>query len=125
MRSGDIPEHWPTGGSYTQDSVSELGPDDDQIVSEAVVVWTQRGHSPWPRRDDAAIVERYGSDRAARLIPAVHRLADDFFSSDASNTVASLIEMGDVAAAEFRERNPAVSTEAVEALTWLYTYANK
>jgi hypothetical protein len=105
--------------------VSELGPDDDQTLSEAIVVWTHRGRSAWPRRDDSAIVERFGPDRAARLIPSVHRLADDLFSSDASKTVVSLVEMGDVAAAEFRERNPAVTTEADEALTWLYTFSNK
>jgi hypothetical protein len=37
----------------------------------------------------------------------------------------SLVEMGDVAAAEFRERNPHVTNEAVEALTWLYTWSKK
>jgi hypothetical protein len=96
-----------------------------QTVSEAVVVWTLRGRSAWQRQDDAAIVERFGPEAAARLIPAVHRLVDDFLSSDANITVVSLVEMGDVAAAEFRERNPHVTNEAVEALTWLYTWSKK
>lgn len=96
--------------------------DDADLVSEAVVVWSGEGRSSWPLREGAAIVERFGADQARWLVPAVRALSEDFYSSDTHHWVVDLIDMGKAAAAAFRQRHPAVSEEAVAALTWCYTF---
>jgi hypothetical protein len=97
----------------------------DAVLSKAVVVWTGRGSCSWPLRDDDRVIERFGTDRALDLLPAVRRLKDEFYESDASRTVANLVEMGDAAATRFRRLHPEVSEEAVQALAWCYAYDYK
>jgi hypothetical protein len=98
---------------------------DAAIVSHAVVLWAGWGTDSWPTRDDQRVIAEYGADLGAQLMAAVRALAHDFYSSDADLTVADLAEMGDQAALEFRARNPDVSEDAVQALTWCYTFDNR
>jgi hypothetical protein len=91
-------------------------------VSRAVVVWTGWSRAPRPARDEGRLVEEFGEERALELLPLVRRLTDDFYSSDAWLTRRTLTEIGAAAAANFRAKHPEVSDEAVEALTWCYTY---
>jgi hypothetical protein len=59
------------------------------------------------------------------LLNAIEALAKDFYSSEAVHEVADLAEMGDRAAAEFRERHPEIAEDAVDALRWCYTFDNR
>jgi hypothetical protein len=95
---------------------------DPADVSRAVVVWTGYGVTAWPQRDETRLVARFGVDAALVLAPAVRRLEDAFYLSEARQLEPDLKRMGDMAAADFRRLHPEVSDEAVEALAWCYTY---
>jgi hypothetical protein len=95
------------------------------LLSEAIVVWTGWGQAPRPIRDEARLVDQFGSDTAADLMPGLRQLEDEFYASDAQFTVADLKEMGDVAADQFRRAHPEISDDAVRALAWCYTYDYK
>jgi hypothetical protein len=90
-----------------------------EIVSEAIVLWTGRGRSGWPARDDKVLIQHYG-DLGIELIPVVERLHSVFYESDAWCTAPELGEAGNIAATRFRELYPQISEEAVEALRWCY-----
>ncbi len=98
---------------------------DVSLVSEAVVVWTGWHQEAWPHRDESRVVDHYGSELAVELMPVVTQMEDDFYSSDAHHRARNLVEMGDIAASEFRAKHPDVSDEAVKALTWCYTWDYK
>lgn len=97
----------------------------ENVLSQAVVVWTGWDTATWPRRDEHRLVEEFGADAAATLLPLVRGLADDFYATDAHLTVAGLSEMGAVATARFTARHPEISDEAVKALEWCYTFDHK
>ncbi len=100
-------------------SVCVLNP---ALLSDAVVCWTGRDRKPWPSRDDDAVVERFGQDIALDLLPAIKSLKGDFYASDARHRARTLAEMGEQAAADFRLLHPEIAEDAVQALTWCYTF---
>jgi hypothetical protein len=98
---------------------------DATLVSRAIVVWTGWGKVSRPARDEARLVEEYGSDLVIALLPSIRQLEDTFYASDARFRVADLKEMGDVAADQFCKLHPEISNDAVRALAWCYTYDYK
>jgi hypothetical protein len=98
---------------------------DNALLTEAVVVWTGRGERSFPDRDDDRVIERFGPERGLDLVPEIHRLAHDFYESDARFTVRGLVQMGEKAAADFRARYPQIGEAAVQALMWCYTFDYK
>jgi hypothetical protein len=98
---------------------------DETIVSQAIIAWIGWGERSWPSQDERRIVDSVGSDKAAELLPRLRELKKEFFESNARHTVANLQDMGEAAAGEFRRQHPEISDEAVQALTWLYTYTYK
>jgi len=95
------------------------------LVGEAVVVWTGYGSTSSPKREEYRLVERFGAEMAADLLPKLRALEDDFYASDARLTAPDLVNMGTVAATRFRELHPDIPEEAVQALTWCYTFDYK
>ena len=91
-------------------------------LSRAIVVWSGKGRTARPDRNEQRLVDEFGPETAAALMPHVRVLVDDFYASDASNTVADLHAMGSRAADDFRRSHPEVSDEAVDALVWCYTF---
>jgi hypothetical protein len=59
--------------------------------------WDRMGLNPWPARDEARLVERYGATTAADILPRIRELEDDFYASNARFIVSDLAEMGDMA----------------------------
>ena len=98
---------------------------DSERLSAAVVVWTGWGETSWPARDEARLVDRFGSEEAAGLMNQIRQLENDFNSSDARFVAADLKAMGDAAAADFRRKHQEISEDAVDALAWCYTYDYK
>lgn len=99
--------------------VMSLSADD---ISRAIVLWTGYETETWPSRDDDRFALLVGADAAIDLLPEVRRLESEFYESKAHNTVAGIGEMARAAAAEFRERHPELSEQAVEALAWCYAW---
>jgi hypothetical protein len=55
-------------------------------------------------------------------LPILRRLEDEFYASDARFTEADLADIGDRAAARFRELHPELTHDSIEALAWCYSY---
>jgi hypothetical protein len=91
-------------------------------ISRAIVMWTGYRNEPKPSRDDEHFAMVIGADAARDLLPNIRRMQDEFYESDAYNTVAGLDEMARTAAAEFRGRHPELSDEAIDALAWCYSW---
>ena len=49
-------------------------------------------------------------------------LEEDFYTSTAYQTVPGRAEMAAQAASEFRERHPEISSDAIEAFAWCYSF---
>jgi hypothetical protein len=94
----------------------------DQILSEALLVWTGWGHNPWPDNNEQRLIQRYGPVVARDLLQRLREIKNDFYKSDAWKVAPDLREVGEMAAAEFRPRHPELSEEAVRALAFCYTY---
>ncbi|MDQ2838907.1 MAG: hypothetical protein M3Y89_16055 [Actinomycetota bacterium] len=98
---------------------------DPRLISEALVLWSGWHIKSWPDRDDERVIDRYGRDAALDLLPVIHRLADEFYESDARYFAADLIEMGNQAEDRFRGLHSELTEEAVGALGWCYTFDYK
>lgn len=98
---------------------------DPKVISEAIVVWTGRGRSSWPSRDEQLLRERFGDEATIDLLPVVEQLEEDFYKSEAHTRSRSVVDMGQMAAADFRLLHPEIADEAVDALAWCYMYDYK
>lgn len=92
-----------------------------QLV-EAVRVWTGWGQSMMPSRNDKRLVERFGEDAAAKLLPVIKSLEDDFYVSDARLVAANLQDMERQASEDFKRKHPTVAEDIVKAFAWCYTF---
>lgn len=93
-----------------------------RLLALAVVEWTGWGKSWKPARDESALIERFGESLALELLPLILELEEDFYRSDAYNTVSDLDEMGARAADEFQLRHPEIPVDAANALAWCYKF---
>ena len=98
---------------------------DPTVLSTAIIVWTGWGETNSPSRDEARLLDRFGSEVTVELLPTIRQLEDEFYASDARDVVADLKEMGDRAATQFRSKHPEISQEAIRALRWCYTFDYK
>jgi len=92
-----------------------------QLV-EAVRLWTGWGLGIMPSRDDARLARKFGDKVAAKLLPVIKSLEEDFYSSDARLVATDLQEMGRMASEQFKRKHPTVAEEIVEAFAWCYTF---
>jgi hypothetical protein len=102
-----------------------VAPTFETLTSEAVVVWVSRATSPFPRRDDEAVLTRYGPQLGPKLLAAVLQLDADYYASDAGQRARDLAEMAAWASADFRRLHPDVTEDAVDALEWCYTWDHR
>jgi hypothetical protein len=91
-------------------------------LSQAIVVWSGAGDTAWPARDAERLAAEYGRDAVVELLPQIEQIVDDFYSSGAAQRAPDLATAGALAAAEFRQRHPYLSSDAVDALAWCYTF---
>ena len=98
---------------------------DPQTLSEALVCWTGWGTEPWPRCDKQRVLERFGGEAVLDLLPLIKAIEVDFYESNAYRVGPTLVDIGDQAASEFRERHPEIDEDAVLALRWCYTFDYK
>ena len=89
---------------------------------EAVRLWTGWGQDIMPNRNDRRVVDRFGEEVAAKLLPLIKALANDFYSSDARLVAADLQEMDKLASEHFKRKHPTVPEEIVKAFAWCYTF---
>jgi hypothetical protein len=92
---------------------------------EAVQLWTGWGQGIAPNRNDKRLVARFGKDFAARLLPLIQSLEDDFYSSDARLVSANLQEMEKLASEQFKRKHPRIADEIVKAFASCYAFEFK
>ena len=92
-----------------------------QLV-QAVRLWTGWGLGIMPSRDDARLARKFGDKVAAKLLPVIKSLEEDFYSSDARLVATDLQEMEKLASEQFKRKHPTVAEEIVEAFAWCYTF---
>jgi hypothetical protein len=86
------------------------------------VVWTGKGRTAWPRRDESFLVERYGSEEAADLLPVLQILEEEFYSAKPDWTTVALPRATEIACDKFRAAHPEIAEEAVQAFAWCYSW---
>jgi hypothetical protein len=89
---------------------------------EAVGFWTGWGQSAAPSRSDKRLADHLGENIAAKLLPLIKSLEDDFYASDARLIAADLQEMEKLASEQFKRKHPTVAEEIVKAFAWCYTF---
>jgi len=103
----------------------EVNEIDSKLLLEAVLAWTGWKQEGIPRRKNSFIVDKFGSDEAAKLLPVIRTLEDDFYQSDARFVADDLAEMSKLSAEQFRRKYPGLPNEISEALAWCYTFDYK
>ncbi|MCU0770557.1 MAG: hypothetical protein MUE94_02140 [Verrucomicrobia bacterium] len=89
---------------------------------EAVRIWTGWGQSLTPKRDDDRVVNHFGNVVAAKLLPLIKSLEEDFYSSDARLVAADIEEMEQLASQQFKLKHPSIAGEIVKVFAWCYTF---
>ena len=92
-----------------------------QLV-EAVLLWTGWKREMKPRRDDSTLIDRFGHERAGKLLAVIKSLEDAFYSSDAKYSAANLQEMESISIQQFKEKHPGLPDEVAKAFAWCYTF---
>jgi hypothetical protein len=59
----------------------KMTPEEWRAVGEAIVIWSGWGRSSWPARNGEALIEHFGGQRSARLLPVIRGLEDKFYVS--------------------------------------------
>jgi hypothetical protein len=95
----------------------------DEELSRAVVAYIRGAGKSWPHRSPEAVARAMGADTAQRLGPQLKRLADETvywpvdWDQHDLNSAAEMVRSG------VAERHPELSSEAIEALLWDFSYA--
>jgi hypothetical protein len=97
----------------------------DDELSRAVVAYLRGAGLAWPRRSLDAVAGAMGSDVAERLGPRLEQLADETLYWPVDWNRHDLLPAMDVVRGGLAERHPELSSEAVEALVWEFSYAYK
>jgi hypothetical protein len=97
--------------------------DDEQ--SRAVVAYIRGAGLAWPHRSLDAVAGAMGADIAERLGPQLKRLADEAVYWPVDWNRHDLLSAMEVVRSGLAERHPKLSSEAVDALVWDFSYAHK
>ena len=91
-------------------------------LAEATLIWTGWGQKSWPCRSDSLVVSYFGSQLAAKLLPQIKNLEEDFYATDARIVPADLQEMEKMAMDQFKKKHPEIPEEIAKAFAWCYTF---
>jgi hypothetical protein len=89
-------------------------------LSAAIIAFLGKGESSLPRADDDAI-SASPADRPA-LVADVRAVVAECLAIDPDWSTHTLAEGGRVARSAMAQRHPELSSEALDALAWAYTY---
>lgn len=102
-----------------------MRPEEWRNIGDAIVLWTGFDQHFHPLRRDELITEHYGHETAAKLLPIIHKIANDFYSSNARYIAANLVDMEKLSSQQIITKYPELPKEAVRALAWCYTFDHK
>jgi len=96
----------------------------DDELSRAVVAYIRGAGLAWPHRSLGAVAGAMGAVAAERLGPCLKRLADEAVYWPVDWNRQDLLSAMEVVRSGLAERHPELSSEAVEALVWDFSYAH-
>ncbi|HEX3627105.1 MAG TPA: hypothetical protein VH280_16975 [Verrucomicrobiae bacterium] len=102
-----------------------INPAETPLIVEAVLLWTGKGKSPCPRRDEQALRTRFGSEIATKLLSVIKSLEKEYYMSEAWKVASNLQDMGRMATEEFKKNHPDIPDRILEAFAWCYTFDYK
>jgi hypothetical protein len=102
--------------------VASFSRDTPPLLAEAFAVWTGKGMSPMPKRNDDRLVAYFGAKVARDLLPVIKSLEKDFYAAAHENISRDLNGMIDAASAAFRRMHPDISEDVVKILEWCCSY---
>jgi hypothetical protein len=105
--------------------MDQINPSEIPLIIEAVLLWTGWGKSPSPKRDDQALLTRFGSETGAKLLSIAKALEKEYYMSEAWKVAANLQEMGKMATEEFKKNHPDIPDKILQAFAWCYTFDYK
>jgi len=94
-------------------------------ISRAVVLVLGYGCASWPQHDEAALAREFDPERVADLARQVDALRTEMAAIEIDWASRTLAQGGDDARAEMRARHPELSDEALDALSWAFTFENR
>jgi hypothetical protein len=94
----------------------------DPELSEAVVLFLGYGIDSTPARHSAKLVERFGAQRAAILQAQVNALRSEIGSIHIDWKLHTLVTGSDFAQAHMKVHHPELSKEALNALSWEFSW---
>jgi len=104
--------------------VVEAGDVIDDELSRAVVAYIRGAGLAWPHRSLDAVAGAMGADAAERQGPHLKRLADEAVYWPVDWDRHDGLSAMDVVRGGLAERHPELSSEAVGALVWDFSYAH-
>jgi hypothetical protein len=90
--------------------------------SEALALYLGEGLSPYPKRDPARLTERFGESEGLDLVAYAERVLDELYAVKPDWDSEDLAAATDRAVRGVIERHPELSTEAIDALRWSYSW---
>lgn len=94
----------------------------DVRKSRAVVLFLGWRSSPVPLRDSQRLVDEYGASDGAVLERYVNEVIDELHSLEVDWSVDTLTSAAAKAVRLVSDRHPELSSDALEALQWKFTY---
>ena len=85
-------------------------------LTEAAKCWIFHP-SGFPERDDRRVLERFGTEKGARLLILLKQLQADYNSSVEWPTTRNVDEMLDAASRDFASRHPGLPAETAKAFS--------
>ncbi|MBS1905237.1 MAG: hypothetical protein JST33_01450 [Actinobacteria bacterium] len=95
---------------------------EDQLLSQAVIVFLGKGRSAFPRSDEQAVVLLAESAHAEGLVGRVRTVISDLMAVEVDWSTHTLSEGGDEAERVMRASHPELTADALAALRWMFTY---
>lgn len=96
-----------------------------QQFGTALSLWTGWKNGVAPFRNDAAVIDHFGSREAAKLLDDCRELEREFFASDANIRAKDLNEMAAMARSDFLQKYPGVRLEVMQILESCYCFSNR
>ena len=91
-------------------------------LSQAIVVYLGYGSTSYPVADSAKIVEVYGHQKGTALITDVLKLTDEVNQFKIDWSTVSLEMAGKMLRAEIHNRYPFLGDQALDAIVWKFTF---
>lgn len=91
-------------------------------INDALVAYLGFGQSSFPQADSTRVVTQLGAAVAGRCEPTVQALLAELGQIEVDWAQHSLASAGQLARKEMQRRHPELSAQALDALSWKFTY---